>query len=168
MTSLNIRIAKDVKYFDNQDKLFLKRPESTLIIGPPHSGKTTLLKLYAKHLSQQYRVVVCDERNELLCGDISCDVIRGVKKADGISMATRTLNPEFIICDEIGHPQEAAEILSAVNTGVKFICSAHGESYERISKRPNIKILIDNDVFYRTAVVRQTNGSFAVQEVTDA
>ena len=166
LDSLNIRKAKDVTYFENQYSLFEKVPDNTLIVGKPHSGKTSLLKLYAKYLSQDYRLVICDERKEMHM-NINCDIIQGIKKADGIMMATRTLNPQFIICDEIGDMAESHNILSAINTGVKFICTAHGESIEQVLKRPPIKLLADSGIFRRFVLVEQHKNSFAVECVYD-
>ena len=168
LTSLNIRIARDFTAFDGQEQIFTANIPSTLVIGPPHSGKTSLLKLYAKHLSQNYRVTVCDERKELYCKEINADILMGIKKSDAINMATRTLNPQYIICDEIGSVKEAEEILSAVNTGVEFICSVHGNSVEQALKRPNIKLLTDSGIFHRYVTVCQKNQRFYIKEITDA
>ncbi len=167
LLSLNIRIARNTLYFENQDKLFGGQIPGTLIIGPPHSGKTSLLKLIAEHLSADSRVSLCDERNELYTDKLNADVIQGIKKPAAISMATRTLNPQYIICDEIGLKDEAEAILSAVNTGVKFICSAHGETINQIYKRPNIKILVKNGVFEKTVLVSQKNKKFYIEEIAD-
>ena len=165
--SLNIRIpAKEVSFI-NQEKLLSTIPDSMLIIGPPHSGKTTLIKIYAKYLADKYRICICDERREIYNKKTNCDVIQGIKKATAVSMATRTLNPQFIICDEIGSTEEANEIISAVNTGVKFICSAHATTVNDIYKRPNIKILIDNDIFKRIVVLSSENNNFCIKEIAD-
>ncbi len=165
LVSINVRIPKENLFFKNQNFLLSLNPESILIAGPPHSGKTSLIKIYAKLLSKKYSVCICDERRELYDDKISCDVLCGVKKAEAISMATRTLNPQFIICDEIGTKTEAEEILSAVNTGVEFICSAHGKTVEEILKRPNIKILIDSGVFKRIAVLSSIDNLFEIKEI---
>lgn len=167
LDSLNIRIAKDITCFENQDMLFALIPKSTLIVGPPHSGKTSLLKMYAKKISEQYRLVICDERNEIDIKDIGCDIIAGVKKYAAISMATRTLNPQFIICDEIGTLQEAEYILSAVNTGVNFVCTAHSETIQQIYRRPNINCLLKSQVFSRIVLLRQRDKKFFIKEIVD-
>ncbi len=165
LNSLNIRIAKNITDFENQNKINMEK--SSLIVGAPHSGKTSLIKLITREISKKYRIAICDERNEICANDINCDVIKGVKKSTAISMATRTLNPQFIICDEIGLENESLEILSATNTGVKFICSAHGESIYKVLKRPNIKILIDNEIFEQIVFLSQKNDKFYVEEVID-
>lgn len=165
LCSLNIRISRNNTYFENQEILLQNITESALIIGTPHSGKTTLLKIISEHLSKKYYLVICDERGEIYNININADVIKMIDKPTAISMATRTLNPQFIICDEIGAKEEAEKILSSVNTGVKFICTAHGESYEQIKKRPNIKILLDNNVFKIVVVLENKNKKFFIKEI---
>ena len=167
VTSLNVRLPKDSGYFCGQEKLFELNPVSTLVIGAPHSGKTTFLKVYVRKLSDNYRVVVCDERGELSASEVDCDVIKGVKKSDAVIMATRTLNPQFIVCDETAGMEETKQILSAVNTGVDFICSAHGNSLENIKKRPDISVLLDHGVFSRVIKLVQKDGFFALEEISD-
>ena len=93
------------------------------------------------------------------------DVIQGIKKSAAISMATRTLNPQYIICDEIGGKEETDEILSAVNTGVYFICSAHCESLDQLYKRPNIKILIENGIFEKLVLIEHKNTEFYIKDI---
>ena len=56
------------------------------------------------------------------------------------------MNPEVIICDEIGD-EEAAKILAAQNSGVPLIASAHGASFDEIMRRQGIKRLYDCKVF---------------------
>jgi len=167
LNSLNIRMPKKQVYFENQDKLFALEPQSTLIIGPPHSGKTSLLRLYCKHLSEKYRITICDERKELYTDKIRCDVISGVPKAIAASMATRTLNPQFIICDEIGTVEEAIQILYSVNTGVKFICSVHGDNLNSVQKKQGISTLFSNNVFYRVVIMQQKKHRFCIEDIID-
>ena len=162
--SLNIRISKSNLVFENGEMLFRDRIRGTLIIGPPHSGKTSMLRLYAERLSEKYRVAVCDERREIYSPQMNCDVLQGIKKSLAITMATRTLNPQYILCDEIGLKTEAEEILSAVNTGVFFICTAHGETLSQVLKRPNIKVLADSGIFDKYIQVYQQNKRFYVKE----
>ncbi|MBQ6929219.1 MAG: hypothetical protein IJN27_02815 [Oscillospiraceae bacterium] len=167
LLSLNIRIPHKNIHFKNQNKLFSAQPAGTLIIGPPHSGKTSLIRIYSEYLSEKYRLCICDERRELYNGDIGCDVIAGVGKAEAISMATRTLNPQFIVCDEIGLKEESENILSSVNTGVEFICSAHGKTADQVFKRPSIKLLADSGVFKRLVLLECDNNEFVLKEITD-
>lgn len=168
ISSLNIRIARDITHFINQDKLYIDEFKSVLLAGAPHSGKTSLAKYYIKTLSKHYRIVVCDERDELTYSKANFDVIKGVPKALAIGMATRTLNPQFIVCDEIGSLEETNQILSAINTGVKFICTVHGESIEQLKKRPNINLLLKSDIFDRIVFLKQRENNFYIEEIVDA
>ena len=83
-------------------------------------------------------------------------------------MATRTLNPQFIICDEIGLKEESERIISAVNTGVDFICSAHGKTIEEVMKRPNIKMLVENGVFKRMVLLEYACDKFILKVINNA
>jgi len=167
LDALNIRISGNIIYFEDQEKLFSLVPESTLVTGPPHSGKTSLLKLYASYLAANYRVTVCDERKEINIGLLNSNYISGIKKSVAVSMATRTLNPQFIVCDEIGSLRESEEILSSVNTGVKFICSAHGNNIDSIYRRPNIRVLLNENVFHRIVILEQIKSKFYIRDIYD-
>jgi stage III sporulation protein AA len=75
------------------------------------------------------------------------DVFCGYKKADGIDCATRTLNPDVIFIDEIGGLEDAQSILSAQNSGVPLIATTHAGDFEQLKRKPNINLLMQNDVF---------------------
>ena len=123
---------------------------SALIYSLPGVGKTTVLRDLAVRLSQKKRVAVVDSRGEIYVREMFahslCDFLDGYPKGLGIELATRTLSPEAIICDEIGD-EDTAGILSAQNTGVPLIATAHGEKFSEILMRPGIKKLHDAGVF---------------------
>ncbi len=128
--------------------------QSTLFYAPPGVGKTTLLRDLACALSRgesPRRVLLIDTRSELymreMFRDNTVDVLEGYPRAKGIEIATRTLSPEVIICDEIGSKDEAEAILGALGAGVPLIASAHADSREALAKRPNIALLHEAGVF---------------------
>ena len=97
------------------------------------------------------RVAVVDTRGEL-CGIGECggmiDVLEDYPKALGIEIATRTLNPEIIVCDEIGaDTSEATAIRSAHNCGVPLIASSHAKSLSELLRRTGIAMLHDSKLF---------------------
>ncbi|MBR6049989.1 MAG: AAA family ATPase, partial [Clostridia bacterium] len=80
---------------------------SALIYSPPGVGKTTMIRALASSLSRgkfARRVSVIDTRREIymkeMFGDSTADFFEGYPRGAGIEIATRTQNPEVIICDE--------------------------------------------------------------------
>ena len=65
----------------------------------------------------------------------------------------RTLSPDLIVLDEIGSEEEARAMLSGMNSGVKFIATAHGSSFEEVLRRPSIKKLVDYGCFKKAVVL---------------
>jgi stage III sporulation protein AA len=157
ISSLSIRIPHPIRDVSQKIKTLLLRDgvvESALFYAPPNVGKTTLIRDIAASFSSgkhPKRVALIDTRGEIYMKTMfeNClvDVLRGYPRAKGIEIATRTLSPEVIFCDEIGSAEEAKAILSAQNSGVPLIATAHAESREALLRRPNIRMLYENEIF---------------------
>lgn len=145
---LNIRIKREV--FGCADKLaeYITaggNVKSTLIIGEPHSGKTTVLRDLARILSDRflYRVAVADERGEIAAsvngtaknnvGALTC-VMNMCPKRDALNMLVRSLAPEVIIVDEIGSDADFFAVKNAVMSGVSVVATKHGASFSDAEK----------------------------------
>lgn len=137
-----------------------------LVYSPPGVGKTTLLRDLACSLSLgegARRVALVDARGELYDPDAppACqiDVLRGYPLAEGIEIATRTLAPEVILCDEIGSFEEAEAVLSVIGAGVPIVASAHASSVGELLARAPIRLLAESGVFAAyLGVLRSVSG----------
>ena len=117
---------------------------NTLIISPPKCGKTTILRDLARNLSNRgFRIGICDERSEIAgcCNGSTSydlgprtDVLDGCPKAEGILMLIRAMSPDVVMTDEIGKPEDASAIRSALSAGVKIVTTIHGSSFEDAAK----------------------------------
>lgn len=154
ITSLNIRLpCKYLPDIGELSDIIAKSESGALIFSKPGVGKTTFLKAIAKDVSGKYgkRVALIDSGGELSGGlsgdDMKIDILEEYPRGIGIEIAVRTLNPQFIICDEIGSREEAAALLSARNCGVPIIASAHGDDAVGLVHRIGISELHEAGIF---------------------
>lgn len=157
ISSINVRIPHRVP--GASDRVFglvskLSPPYGVLIYSKPGVGKTTLLRELICLLSTgdaARRLAVVDTRFELSAGLESesalTDFLCGYPREKGIEIATRTLSPEIVVCDEISTPSDAEAIFKAASSGVSFIATCHGSSFHEIEKSPAVGELIEKCAF---------------------
>lgn len=128
--------------------------QGVLIYGPPGEGKTTLLRSVSRRMAsgeRPLRVVVIDTRGELGASlddpRLSLDLLTGYPRALGLEIATRTMNAQLIVCDEIGERREVDAMLSVQNCGVPFVASAHARTLAGLLRRDGIERLHRAHVF---------------------
>ncbi|MGM9648290.1 MAG: hypothetical protein ACI3YH_09180 [Eubacteriales bacterium] len=165
ITSLCIRIPAPTRRVDDTVFRALRRGgfrESYLFFSPPGVGKTTLLRDLALSLSEDagLRVALIDSRCELANDALSVadhiDVYSGYPKGKAIELATRTMNPQYIVCDEIGTLEEALALLAVENAGVPLLASAHAGGLDQLLRRQNIRMLHRAEVFDRYVGLSRT------------
>ncbi len=162
INSINIRIPRNILNISDSvfDYFQSNGMKNIMIVGPPNCGKTTMLKDVAYQLSsgrmgKHYKVCIVDERNEISNNDFSgpnTDVLSGFEKDRGITIAMRTLSPDFIVCDEISSANEVLKIIDGMNSGIKFILSLHATDLEEL-KRKNIFKLLVSEADFDTVVL---------------
>ena len=138
---------------------------STLILGPPGCGKTTLLRDCVRILSDMgRRIGLVDERGEVAaCEDgkvgfavgKNTDILTGCPKAEGVMMLLRTMAPEWIAVDEITKPQDVDAMVQASYCGVNLLATAHADSAEDLYRRPVYRLLMDEGLFADALVMRR-------------
>ncbi len=186
ISALNIRISRQIKGCSEILLPYIIRNSSdiykTLIISPPCSGKTTIIRDLARILStgtvypefKGVNVGIVDERSEIAAvakgipsNDVGLrtDIYDSCPKTKGIFMMLRALSPSVIITDEIGGPGDAQAIMTAMNAGVRIIATAHGFSLEDVESRREIMELSGNNVFETYIVLSSRNGPGTLEKI---
>lgn len=160
VSSISIRIAGEHKGVAAAAAEKLINPyvvDSALIVSPPGAGKTTFLRDLARLLSEKgYRVSVADERRELgavqdgvptLDLGPSTDILSGCPKAQAIPLLLRVMNPQVLVLDELGGPEELAAAKQASFSGVALLATAHGNGLDSLMARPGFEELIRSGAF---------------------
>ncbi len=180
ISSLNIRIAREIKGASNEiiNNVFSEKIVSTLIVGEPSSGKTTILRDLASRLSDKefgyLRVCIVDERGEIAATSdgvasknlgVGCDVLDGYPKAEGMMLALRSMSPDIIVCDEIGGDDDIRAIESVVNSGVKIIATIHSDDFSHLTKRPQYTRLMQTSAFDIAIILKRRDTPGKIKEI---
>lgn len=187
--SFNIRIARDRIGIGNSllpHVLHMANSSSyvqhTLVMSLPGQGKTTLLRDLARSLSygqvtpfgefskwKSFKVGIIDERSEIAACvrgvptfDLGprTDVMDGCPKAEGMMMMIRSMSPEVLIVDEIGHIADVKALQAARYAGISVIASAHAANLDEAARSPVLELLIGSNMFERYVSIDRTKGTF--------
>ncbi len=159
ISSVSIRIAREAIGSSNEliDKLHLNDElKNVLILGPPSSGKTTLLRDLCRQIGNEKRISLIDDKNEISASfkaasqnDIGnfTDVFDSYSKYYGILSAVKIMSPQLIICDEIGTKDDLEALDYAINSGVNIIATMHSNDIDDAYKKPYMKNLFSRNAF---------------------
>ena len=139
------------------------RVRSTLIVGLPGMGKTTMLRDACRRLSEQgVRMAVADERSEIaaMCDGVAqldvgpnTDVLDGCGKEAGMRWLLRAMSPQALVTDELGGAADAQAVLDAARSGVSVLATLHGRELETALTRGMLYHLVQNRAFERYALL---------------
>lgn len=185
ISSLNFRIAREIFGIATSVLPHLRNEKhlmKTMIIGPPASGKTTLLREICRELSRGQpesghdgvHVGVVDERSEI-AGSFQglpqfnlgpkTDVLEGCSKRNGVYLLLRSMSPDVIITDEIGAPDDWLVLEDILNAGVSFIASAHAHNLEDAMRRPGLRRILDAGSVERIVVLSNRMGAGTLESI---
>lgn len=178
ISTVSIRICREIKGCGNTIVNHINKSSGGFIIcGVPCSGKTTVLRDVARILSfeERRRVSLIDSRGELSSSyrgfsqmDVGlCDVMNGYPRAEGIIQAVKVFSPEFIVCDEIGSSSDSSAILSGINSGVRFISTAHAADYNELLSRPFLKNILLTGAFEKIVFLSGRHNPGVIKEIVD-
>ena len=96
------------------------------------------------------------------------DLLTGYPRGLGIEIATRTMNAQLIVCDEIGQTEEVEAMLASQNCGVPFVASAHADSVVGLLRRTGIRQLHEARVFrFYVGIRRKPEGGEFLYTITE-
>ncbi len=163
--AIHLRIARQkqhladplIRMCNDKNKLL-----SFLIVGPPASGKTTVLRDFARAVSNgeccggYYKVSILDERNEICAMSegvpqfalgVQADCFTGYPKALAAKMAVRTMSPKLIVLDELTGEPELDAIKDSFYCGVKTAATVHAANIAELSGSRLGKSLLQSGCF---------------------
>jgi stage III sporulation protein SpoIIIAA len=151
---LTCRVGRAIYGTINIIRDLLESKKSTLILGQPGVGKTTMVREIARVIANEMskRVVIIDTSNEI-AGDSDVPHI-GIGRARRMQVEKTELQhkimieavenhmPEVIIIDEIGTELEALAAQTIAERGVQLIGTAHGNCLGSLIKNPTLSDLV--------------------------
>jgi stage III sporulation protein AA len=75
-------------------------------------------------------------------------------------MMLRSMSPDVLVVDEIGHAEDAAALREAAHAGVGVVATAHARDLQDARGRPILRELIEEGTFAAFVELRRTPEGF--------
>lgn len=138
ISSLTIRLPKDIEFSDQRLVKLIDNFDNTLIISKPGLGKTTLLRYLTKKLSSKlFNIMLIDEKGEISYDNsltLYCDVILNIEKKIAYKDYIKVLRPDIVCTDEIFGASEIDMIKDTIRCGVKVLATLHSANLDTINQ----------------------------------
>jgi stage III sporulation protein SpoIIIAA len=152
IVGLTLRVGRAVYGTIDILQDIIESGKSSLILGRPGVGKTTLLREAARILAESRRVVIVDTSNEIGGdGDVPHPAVGRARRMqvreptlqhEVMIEAVENHNPEVIVIDEIGRELEALAARTIAERGVQLIGTAHGNTLDNLLQNPTLSDLV--------------------------
>lgn len=173
LSSLSIRISRELHGISKEiipNLLGNNGFENTLLLAPPGTGKTTLLRDIIRSISEgefclPQRIGVIDQRFEIsgqnnqgFSYDLGSrtDVMVNCPRNIALTLLLRSMNPQILAVDEITAVEDVEALLEVVGCGVKLLATAHGFEKNDLKRRAIYGKLVDENVFQRLVTIETT------------
>ena len=98
--------------------------------------------------------MACETGSLPRAAQIRCDVYARCSKPEGIAMALRCMNPQILVCDELGTAEDAQAVAQGVASGVVFFATVHCDTPAGLHKKPPLAALCEEEACSRAEQYR--------------
>lgn len=183
ISSINIRMARFVPGVAEGLLPFVYdggRPCSLLLVSPPGCGKTTMLRDFIRLYSEGNafgagrNVAVADERMEIAGSYMGqagmplgarTDVLSGCKKAEGVLLLIRSMNPSVIAVDEVGREEETRLLRYASTCGITLLNTIHGRDMQDLLLKEGLFGRDWLSMYERIIFLTKAGGEFGIRSL---